>query len=121
MLEVLQQNFGVVSTVVEIDRLNVPQAISEIRRQRKFGKVRSPEGRRDEEKAGEGRPVHGLRQVFEKDRSAEGMTHQNRSLGVRDQLVDTTGPSPVLGIIRARHPWGAYSKAGSQPTCEQRF
>src|SRR4029434_3560274 len=113
-LKILKGDLGVVPAVIEIKRRHVPHPLSEIRRERKFRELRPPEGRRDEEQACERGPAYGLRQVFQKDRSSERVTHENGLSSAHDQFVNSPWPGPVAGVCGPGHARCPHSIAWSQ-------
>jgi hypothetical protein len=66
-----------------------------------------PERRGHEEQAAESWLGIGLGDELEQDGGAKGVSDQDRSIGLLEELADPIGPGLKMGIIRVGHPGGS--------------
>src|SRR5215207_6807066 len=68
-----------------------------------------------------GRSAHGLREILQKHRSAEGVTHENGPAPAPQELVNAVSPSPVPRVFRPRHARSQDAISSPQTIPEQRL
>jgi hypothetical protein len=107
--------------VVEIEGGHVTESHPKIRREGKFREVRPPKRRGDQKEASESGLGFGLREVFQKNRSSERMTHENGLSSTGYKFGNAARPDPILGVGWPRHARRLDEIARSQGLPEQRF
>jgi len=105
--KMIESNLRVILAVIEDHWGDALESVELLSRESELRKAGFPEGRSHEEQAAERRLGIGLRHELEQDRSAKGVSDQDRSIALLQEMVDPFCPGLKMGIFRVGHPGGS--------------